>query len=149
MRTNDIFTATYSPGSDPLRPPTYLLSRGQVDFWKAEAAKGDPVVLMMHIPLYVKSGSKYFCGSPFWGAKIDPYWRIERRPRWQERANDETFNFREAVLSTPNLVGVFTGHIHQSISMRANGQNMFSVAACRGSKKSLGLPKPHLDVTLS
>lgn len=121
---------------------TYLLSRAQVDFWKAEAAKGDPVVLMMHIPLYVKAGPKYFCASPQWGAAIDPYWEIERRERWPEKATPETFEFREAVLSTPNLVGVFTGHIHSAISSRANGQNMFSVDACRS-------PKTHLDVIIN
>lgn len=121
---------------------TYLLDRAQIDFWKAEAAKGDPVVLMMHIPLYVGSGPKSYCASPYWGAAIDPYWKIERRPRWPEKATPETFEFREAVLSTPNLVGVFTGHIHQAISSRANGQNMFSVAACRA-------PRSYLDVAIS
>ena len=120
---------------------TYLVDRAQVDFWKAEAKKGDPVILMMHIPLYAKLGPKGLCGSPYWGAEIDWSWEIERRPRWLARATAETFEFREAVLSTPNLVGVFTGHVHHAISVRENRQNMFSVAACRK-------PRAFLDVTL-
>jgi hypothetical protein len=121
---------------------TYLLNRAQVDFWKAEAAKGDPIVLIMHIPLYVKSGHKAYCGSPYWGADLDWSWEIERRPRWAKEPNPETLEFREAVLSTPNLVGVFTGHIHQPISMQENNQNMFSVAACQWRNT-------HLDVVIS
>lgn len=121
---------------------TYLLNRAQVDFWKSQAAKGDPIILMMHIPLYVKLGPKSFCGSPYWGAEIDWAWEIERRPRWIEKATEETFEFREAVLSTPNLIGVFTGHAHQAFSMRENGQNLFSVPDCRR-------PKTHLDVTIN
>ena len=120
---------------------TYLLSRAQVDFWRAEAAKGEPVILMMHIPLYVKSGPETCCASPYWGAAVDRYWQIERRPRWIEKATEETFAFRDAVLSTPNLVGVFTGHAHQAYSMRENGQNLFSVRACFS-------PRTYLDVTL-
>lgn len=121
---------------------TYLLNRRQVDFWKAEAAKGDPIILMMHIPLYVKTGPKGCCASPHWGAAIDWAWEIERRPRWRERATAETFEFREAVLSTPNLIGVFTGHAHHAFSMRENSQNLFSVRACRR-------PRTYLDVAIS
>lgn len=116
---------------------TYLLSRKQVDFWKSEAAKGEPVLLMMHIPLYVKTGPKGCCASPHWGAALDWAWEIERRPRWIEKATPETFEFREAVLSTPNLVGVFTGHAHQAFSMRENGQNMFSVRSCQRARTYL------------
>jgi predicted phosphodiesterase len=116
---------------------TYLLSRAQVDFWKSEAAKGDPIVLMMHIPLYVKTGPKGCCASPHWGAALDWAWEIERRPRWIEKATPKTFEFREAVLSTLNLVGVFTGHAHQAFSMRENGQNMFSVRSCQRARTYL------------
>jgi predicted MPP superfamily phosphohydrolase len=120
---------------------TYLLTRQQVEFWKSEAAKGDPVVLMMHIPLYSKLGLKDSCASPYWGAAIDWAWKIERRPQWPEKATLETFEFRDAVLSTPNLIGVFTGHVHRAMSMRESGQNMFSVPACQS-------PRTYLDVTI-
>lgn len=122
---------------------TYLINEEQLEFWKTEAAKGDPIVLIMHIPLYIPGAPKGYCGSPHWGAAIDPYWRIERRQRWAEKATPETFAFRDAVLSTPNLAGVFTGHIHQAINMRGNGQNMFSVPSCGGHPK-----QRYLDVTM-
>ena len=120
---------------------TYLLTRQQVEFWKSEAAKGDPIILMMHIPLYSKLGLKDSCASPYWGAAIDWAWKIERRPQWPEKATLETFEFRDAVLSTPNLIGVFTGHVHRAMSMRESGQNMFSVPACQS-------PRTYLDVTI-
>ena len=102
----------------------------QLAFWKAEAAKGDPVALCMHIPLWTKGYSITTCGHPDWGAATDPYWKIERRQRWAERLMPSTYEFREAVLSTPNLVGVFTGHEHRvQVSQLENGALMFTTAA--------------------
>ena len=107
----------------------YLIRREQLEFWKAEAAKGDPIVLLMHIPLFAEGWGIFTCGCPFWNAANDPYWKIERREKWRaEGPTSESFAFREAVLSTPNLVGVFSGHIHALMSARIRGQNMFSVA---------------------
>ena len=108
----------------------YLVTREQVDFWKAEASRGEPIVLVMHIPIWTEGWSKQFClGCPEWGAAIDPYWEIERRERWPAKATPETFEFVDAVLSTPNLVAVLTGHIHSFMAARVRGQNMFSVPA--------------------
>ena len=107
----------------------YLIRREQLEFWKAEAAKGDPIVLLMHIPLFAEGWGVFTCGCPFWNAANDPYWKIERREKWRaEGPTAESFAFREAVLSTPNLVGVFSGHIHALMCARLRGQNMFSVA---------------------
>ena len=101
----------------------------QVEFWKQEAAKGDPVVLAMHIPFWQPGFDGGTCCAPGWGAATDRYWEIERRERWAERLMPSTFAFRDAVLSTPNLVGVFAGHIHVFQSARAHGQNLFTVPA--------------------
>ena len=46
-----------------------------------------------------------------------------------EGPTPETFEFREAVLSTPNLVGVFTGHFHVPMNAHIRGQNLFSVVS--------------------
>ena len=99
----------------------------QLAFWRREAAKGDPTVLCMHIPLWTEGWGERLCGSPTWGAAVDPYWEIERRERWAERQMPSTFEFREAVLSTPNLIGVFTGHMHRLMAAQERGQLMFSV----------------------
>lgn len=96
---------------------TYEILPEQLAFWRAEAAKGEPVALCMHIPLYMPGYGprEAGCGHPEWGAKVDPYWHIERRPQWPERHTETTMAFREAVVSTPNLLGVFTGHIHRQM----------------------------------
>lgn len=108
----------------------YLIGKEQLEFWKTEADKGEPIVLMMHIPLYVEGWEVFTCGCPFWNAANDPYWEIERRWRWREEGpTAETFAFRDAVLSTPNLIGVFTGHLHRPMCAHVNRQNLFSVAA--------------------
>ena len=110
----------------------YLIRREQLEFWNKEAAKGDPTVLLMHIPLYVENWGVQTCGCPDWNAANDLNWEIERREKWRaEGPTPETFAFREAVLATPNLVGVFTGHIHVSMCAHVRGQNMFSVVSGR------------------
>ena len=134
--------ALYPDGANPLCHSTlvkgvrfvmiddsdYLITREQLDFWRAEAAKGDPTVLAMHIPIWTDGWDARSClGAPTWGAAIDRYWQIERRERWPLRATPETAAFVESVLSTPNLVGVFTGHIHSFMAARRNGRHMFSV----------------------
>lgn len=105
----------------------YHVTGRQLDFWNAEAAKGDPIVLFMHIPLYVEGWGLFTCGNPQWGAAVDPYWEIERREKWAESLMPSTFAFREAVLSTPNLAAVFSGHIHHTMSAVENGKFMISV----------------------
>lgn len=96
---------------------TYEILPEQLEFWKTEAAKGEPVALCMHIPLYMPGYGprEAGCGHPEWGAKVDPHWQIERRPQWPERHSETTMAFREAVISAPNLLGVFAGHVHREM----------------------------------
>ena len=128
----------------------YHVSEKQLEFWKREAAKGDPMVLFMHIPLWQEGwgkggattgGSIFRCGSPTWGAATDPYWEIERREKWAEKQSPSTFAFRETVLSTPNLAGVMTGHIHIFLAGSEIGKYMFTTPANRNGK--------YLDVVFS
>lgn len=113
----------------------------QLAFYEAEVAKGDPVCLAMHIPIWHAGWDIFTCGCPTWGAATDPYWKIERRERWAERLLPSTFAFRDAVLKTSNLVGAFAGHVHVLQVARDCGQNFFSVPA--NSKGAF------LDVTVS
>ena len=106
----------------------YLITREQLEFWENEVAKGDPVVLAMHIPIWTEGWDRRDClGCRAWGAAIDRYWEIERRHRWPEKATPETFAFVESVLTAPNLIGVFTGHIHAFMAAKCRGVDMFSV----------------------
>ena len=99
----------------------------QLAFWKQEAAKGDPIALFMHIPLWLEGWNITTCGHPDWGAATDPYWEIERRARWAEKLMPSTYAFREAVINTPNLVGVFTGHKHKLMVGQSRNALFFSV----------------------
>lgn len=109
----------------------YHVSEAQLAFWKAEAAKGDPTVLFMHIPLWLPGWGLFTCGNPDWGAARDPYATIERRETWAPRQSPSTFAFRDAVLGTPNLVGVFTGHEHRLMVGTERGKFLFSVPSNR------------------
>lgn len=108
----------------------YHITEAQLAFWRSEAAKGDPTVLLMHIPLWTEGLDTIFtCGNPKWGAATDPYWQIERRERWAERQCDATFAFRDEVLSTPNLVAVLTGHEHRHLCSCSCGKHLFAIPA--------------------
>jgi len=55
------------------------------------------------------------CGNPNWGAATDRNFELERRPKWPESGHTQTtLNFHKEVFNAPNLLGIFTGHIHQN-----------------------------------
>ena len=105
----------------------YHITEAQLSFWRSEVAKGDPVVLMMHIPLWVEGFDVDTCGNPKWGAATDDIWQIERREKWADRQSPESFAFREDVLSASNLAAVFTGHIHRGLTAVERGKLLFSI----------------------
>ncbi|MBM1106209.1 metallophosphoesterase [Aurantibacter crassamenti] len=94
---------------------TYQINDDQLAFFNEQVASGIPLILLVHIPLYVPGKSIYYgCGSPHWGAAIDANFEIEGRQKWPESGHTETtFNFHKAVFSAPNLMSVFAGHIHR------------------------------------
>ena len=111
----------------------------QLAFWEREIAKGDPTILMTHVPIWTEGWDYWTCGCPDWGAKIDPCWKIERRERWAERQCAESFAFRDSVLRAPNLIAAFSGHIH-TLMMARGAVNQFSVPCARKGD--------HFDVTI-
>ena len=94
---------------------TYEILPDQLEFFRAEAKTGQPLVLLVHIPLYAPGRPVGFgCGHPDWGANTDRNHEVERRPRWPESGHTPvTMAFHREVFSTPNLVGIFAGHIHR------------------------------------
>lgn len=143
----------YPPGTNPLGysrvvkgirivaidDTVYHILPEQLAFWESEIAKGDPTILMTHIPIWTEGWDYWTCGSPDWGAKIDPCWQIERRERWAERQAAESFAFRDSVLRAPNLIAAFSGHIH-TLMMARGAVNQFSVPCARKGD--------HFDVTI-
>ncbi len=93
---------------------TYEISDFQLQFLKRELAENLPTVICAHIPFYTKNDSIFTCANPNWNAENDPYWEIERRPKWhQNGASKTTFLARDLIFSSPNVLGVFAGHTHK------------------------------------
>lgn len=94
---------------------TNEISAEQLAFFKEQARTGLPLILMTHIPFYMPGrGVGYGCGHPDWNKANDQNYQIERREPWPENGHTPiTMQFREEMLSTPHLLAVFSGHIHQ------------------------------------
>lgn len=95
---------------------TYQINEEQLDFLKVQVDTGMPLVLLVHIPMYAPGKKVYFgCGNPNWGAATDQNFELERRPKWPENGHTQTtLNFHKEVFIAPNILGIFTGHIHQN-----------------------------------
>ena len=103
---------------------TWEILPEQLGFLRAQLASGDPVALFMHIPLHVKGYplDRAPVGHPDWGWNADRNWQIERRLRWPKEGHTQTtYAFRDAVFAASNVVGVFTGHIHEPMCAVENG----------------------------
>ncbi|MEN8117999.1 MAG: metallophosphoesterase [Bacteroidota bacterium] len=95
---------------------TYEILPEQLDYYKKQVKSGVPLILMMHIPLYMPGQPMgYGCAHPDWGEKSDKNHEIERRDKWRKKGHTKTtFNFYEAVFNTPNLLTILAGHTHRS-----------------------------------
>ena len=102
---------------------TYEINEKQLAFFNDQAKTGLPLVLMIHIPMYAPGKNISFgCGNPKWGASSDRNYTLERRPKWPEQGHTQTtFDFYNLVFNTPNLLGIFTGHIHKNSIEITNG----------------------------
>lgn len=102
---------------------TYEIQPAQLAFFREQVASGQPLVLCVHIPLYVPGRPVGFgCGHPSWGAAADKNFSIERRPKWRETGHTRaTMDFHREVAAAPNLLGVFAGHTHQASLDLLNG----------------------------
>ena len=95
---------------------TYQINDDQLAFFTEQVESRVPLVLLVHIPMYAPGKKIGFgCGNPNWGAAPDRNFELERRPKWPESGHTQTtFDFHKKVFSAPNLLGVFTGHIHRN-----------------------------------
>lgn len=102
---------------------TYEIQPGQLEFFRAQASTGMPLILMVHIPLFAPGRPVSFgCGHPEWGAATDKNADLERRPRWPAAGHTAvTMAFHREVFGTPNLLGVMAGHIHRPSLDTVNG----------------------------
>jgi len=102
---------------------TYEILPEQLNFFKQQAKLDIPLVLLMHIPLYLPSRSRgYGCGNPSWGEQSDKNYVVERREKWRKGGHTKTtFNFVDEVFSAPNLLAVLAGHTHRAAIDVKNG----------------------------
>tara|TARA_Y200000002_G_scaffold253180_1_gene209735 strand:+ start:100 stop:1110 length:1011 start_codon:yes stop_codon:yes gene_type:complete len=103
---------------------TYEINEEQLSFFSNQAKLGLPLVLLVHIPMYAPGKNISFgCGNPNWGASTDRNYKLEKRPKWPKEGHSKTtFDFYNKVFNTPNLIGIFTGHIHKSSIEIINGK---------------------------
>ncbi|OUW76222.1 MAG: metallophosphoesterase [Flavobacteriaceae bacterium TMED208] len=94
---------------------TYEINDEQLKFFSEQVESGLPLILLIHIPMYAPGKKISFgCGNPFWGAKTDRNFELERRPKWPENGHTKTtFKFYKKVFDSSNLLGIFAGHIHR------------------------------------
>lgn len=102
----------------------YEILPSQLEFLEKELSDNVPSLLFMHIPIYAPGRSVgYGVAHPDWNADHDKNYQIERRPRWPESGHTSaTYSFRTKILEAPNLLGIFTGHIHADSLDVLNGK---------------------------
>src|SRR5690606_15551852 len=105
----------------------YEISNEQLAFFKDQVKSGMPLILLVHIPMYLPGRSVSFgCGHPEWNAHSDKNYELERRPKWPVTGHTTTtMTFYKEVFTAPNLLGVFAGHIHQPSAGYINGKFQF------------------------
>lgn len=97
---------------------TYQIDDDQLKFFEAQAGRPMPIVLLMHIPLYLPKNAERnhinTCGDPRWGWDMDKNYEVERRERWSRDGNlPSTVQFLEAAKKCTNLVAILAGHTHR------------------------------------
>ena len=97
----------------------YQFTDGQTDFLRAEAAKGLPILLFLHNPLYTpryaetclaSQGCAYLVGCP---EEVLERYREPARAVYQ-RPNEATKRAVDCILHEPLIKAVFCGHSHHN-----------------------------------
>ena len=107
----------------------YLFEEEQLDFLKAEVARGLPIVLMMHNPLYEKEffeqisyrreeiGLKPAATPPcayLTGVPAEMIGHYDDHRRRQQTPDEVTLRTVEYIRSCPLIRGILAGHVHYS-----------------------------------
>lgn len=95
----------------------FEITKEQLAFFREQLNRGLPIILSMHIPVYLLGHNiDYGCGHPDWNNKNDIYYEIERREPWPEKGFTETtYQFRDLVLNSPEVIGIYAGHTHEEV----------------------------------
>ena len=102
---------------------TYQINEEQLELYKQQKERPEPIVIFAHIPFYMPSMG-ICCGHHDWGANADRNYELERRERWSESGNSSsTKEFMRQMMTTGRLAGIFTGHSHRSRSIASADKN--------------------------
>lgn len=95
---------------------TYEILPEQLEFFKEEVNTGIPLVLLVHIPLYMPGRNiLYGCANPDWGEKTDKNYHVERREKWPKEGHTQTtFDFYNEVFKATNILSILAGHTHRN-----------------------------------
>lgn len=96
---------------------SFEITDEQLNFFIKQTEKGLPIVLTIHIPLYLPGHTvDYGCGHPDWNLKNDTYYEIEGRKPWPEKGHTTTtYKFHDKVWASPNVIGILAGHTHETM----------------------------------
>jgi len=89
---------------------TYEILPEQLAFFRVQTQSDIPLILLMHIPLYMPGRSMGFgCANPNWGETSDRNFRIERREKWRKGGHTKvTMDFYvPQIVSAHNATGYY------------------------------------------
>ena len=104
----------------------YLISDGQTEMLRAEAAKGYPIVLAMHVPLYTAAFAEavmrenpcaYLTGAP-----EELLARYPEDRRKQQAPDAATLRAIEYIRGEPLIKVILTGHVHRNLEDTVAGK---------------------------
>lgn len=106
----------------------YLLTHGQIDMLKAEVAKGYPILLCMHIPIFTPDLADFVmlkqpCSYVI-GATNDYLNRYPSDRRDQQKPDESTVEAIKYIKSESMIKAVFSGHIHNNFETKLNSDLM-------------------------
>ena len=115
FRTNLVFDSRIIGGLNvvTMDDSYYQITDGQIDALRAEVARGYPILLCMHVPLYTPELARlgdrvaYVLGAPESLLSIYPEKRVK-----QQRPDAATQRAVEYILNEPKIIGVLAGHKH-------------------------------------
>ena len=97
----------------------YLISDAQTEMLRAEAARGYPIILAMHVPLYTEAfAAAIMQGSPcayLTGAPEDLLRDYPEDRRIQQTPDEATLRAIAYIKSEPLIKAIITGHVHRNL----------------------------------
>lgn len=117
----------------------FEITKEQLAFFREQVGRGLPIILSIHIPVYLPGHNiDYGCGHPDWNRKNVIYYEIERRESWPENGFTETtYRFRDLVLNSPEVIGIYAGHTHEEAIDFINDKLQYVAAANYNNKDVL------------